>query len=97
MKGLQKWEPYLRDIETLGQVLYTYYLLYFLIAGIILLVAMIGAIVLTLNLKKKSKIQIIYKQVTRNFNEAIFLITTKKKWKLFCNYFDFLKLINLLH
>jgi len=31
----------LSDLEVLGQVLYTYYFLYFLLAGIILLVAMI--------------------------------------------------------
>ena len=35
----------LSNIETLGQVLYTEYLVYFLLAGVILLVAMVGAIV----------------------------------------------------
>jgi len=36
------------NLESLGQVLYTYYFYYFLVAGFVLLVAMIGAIVLTL-------------------------------------------------
>jgi NADH-quinone oxidoreductase subunit J len=36
------------NLESLGQVLYTYYFFYFLVGGFILLVAMIGAIVLTL-------------------------------------------------
>jgi hypothetical protein len=54
--------------------LYTYYFFYFLIAGIVLLIAMLGAIVLTLTLNKKSKTQIIFKQVARKFNGAIFLI-----------------------
>lgn len=36
------------NIESLGQVLYSYYFYYFLVGGFILLVAMIGAIVLTL-------------------------------------------------
>jgi SNF family Na+-dependent transporter len=61
-------------METLGQILYTYFFLYFLVAGIILLIAMLGAIVLTLTLNKKSKTQIIFKQVARNLNEAVFFI-----------------------
>jgi len=36
------------NIETLGQILYTYYFYFFIIASLILLIAMIGAIVLTL-------------------------------------------------
>jgi hypothetical protein len=36
------------NLESLGQVLYTYYFYYFIVAGFVLLVAMIGAIVLTL-------------------------------------------------
>jgi NADH-ubiquinone oxidoreductase chain 6 len=66
--------PYLCDIETLGQILYTHFFIFFLVSGLILLVAMLGAIVLTLTFNKKSKVQIIFKQVARNFNEAIFLI-----------------------
>jgi len=45
--------PFLLDsidnIQSLGQVLYNYYLECFLIAGLLLLVALIGSIVLTLN------------------------------------------------
>jgi len=36
------------NLESLGQILYTYYFYYFLVAGFVLLVAMVGAIVLTL-------------------------------------------------
>jgi NADH-quinone oxidoreductase subunit J len=36
------------NLESLGQVLYTYYFYYFIVAGFVLLIAMIGAIVLTL-------------------------------------------------
>lgn len=46
-------------INMLGQILYSYYFFYFLIAGIILLVAMVGAIVLTLNFKQKAKHQFV--------------------------------------
>jgi NADH-quinone oxidoreductase subunit J len=63
------------NIECLGQFLYTYYFFYFLIAGILLLVGMIGAIVLTLNVKNISKNQSISKQVGRSANSAIFITT----------------------
>ena len=45
---LAKGAPALSNTEALGQVLYTDYVYYFQIAGLVLLVAMIGAIVLTL-------------------------------------------------
>jgi len=47
----------------IGKVLYTKYLLGFEIAAIILLVALIGAIVLTLRERKDAKYQNISKQV----------------------------------
>jgi len=62
------------NIESLGQLLYTYYFIYFLIAGMILLVAMIGAIVLTLQFNKSVKNQLIFRQLSRNAESAIFLI-----------------------
>ena len=46
----------LTSIDVLGQSLYlNYYLLCFLLAGLVLLVAMIGAIVLTLNFRSQRK------------------------------------------
>jgi NADH-quinone oxidoreductase subunit J len=62
------------NVEMLGQLLYTYYFFYFLIAGIILLVAMIGAIVLTLNFSQKAKHQSVFKQILRKKHNSIFLI-----------------------
>jgi NADH-quinone oxidoreductase subunit J len=70
---------YITDVGALGQILYTSLFLYFLIGGLLLLIAIIGAIVLTLTVNKNSKIQIIYKQVARNFNKAILLTNTKMK------------------
>jgi NADH:ubiquinone oxidoreductase subunit 6 (subunit J) len=61
------------NIECLGQLLYTYYFIYFLVSGMILLVAMVGSIVLTLNPNKKVKSQTLYKQLSRSANKAIFL------------------------
>ncbi len=64
------------NIQTLGYLIYTYYFYYFIMASLILLIAMIGAIVLTMYKRKHaSKKQHIYKQVTRNFESAITLTT----------------------
>lgn len=60
------------NIETIGQVLYTYYFALFIIAGLILLVAMIGAIVLTLYSQTKVKRQDIYKQTSRHFSKSVY-------------------------
>lgn len=62
------------NIEVLGQLIYTYYFFYFLIAGIILLVAMVGAIVLTLNFKQKAKHQFVFKQILREKKNSIYFI-----------------------
>ena len=64
------------NIETLGQILYNYYLFFFLIAGIILLIALIGAVTLTKKNNKKIKLlnKNLYKQLSRNSLEAIFNI-----------------------
>lgn len=50
-------------IKSLGSVLYTEYFIYFLISSIILLVAMVGAIVLTLYHEKGVKRQDIFSQI----------------------------------
>jgi NADH-quinone oxidoreductase subunit J len=65
----------LSDLEVLGQVLYTYYFLYFLFAGIILLVAMIGAIVLTLRPPKEVRNQVVFKQVLREKKNAVYVVS----------------------
>ena len=53
------------NAQALGEVIYTYYLYYFQAAGLILLVAMIGAIVLTLRHREGVKRQSISAQVGR--------------------------------
>lgn len=65
------------NMRTLGLVLYTYYVDEFLIASLLLLVAMIGAIVLTMHTKTTVKRQIIYRQTFRNFEKTIKLIRIK--------------------
>jgi NADH-quinone oxidoreductase subunit J len=59
--------------EVLGAVLYTYMLYILIIGGCILFLAMIAAIVLTFHERVDSKKQITYKQVVREFDNAVIL------------------------
>ncbi len=59
------------NTEAFGRVLYTDHLYYFEAAGILLLVAMVGAIVLTLRTREGVKRQDIATQVARNPKDAI--------------------------
>jgi NADH-quinone oxidoreductase subunit J len=59
------------NAEALGHVLYTRYVYFFQAAGVVLLVAMIGAIVLTLQHKPNVKRQNIAAQIARNKASAI--------------------------
>jgi NADH-quinone oxidoreductase subunit J len=65
------------NTAALGDVLYTDYVLYFQIAGMVLLVAMIGAIVLTLRHKEGVKRQNISVQVARTPATAVEVIKVK--------------------
>ncbi len=55
-----------------GQILYNYYLSCILLAGLILLIALIGAIVLTLNFNKFNGSEIISRQLARSKNTLNF-------------------------
>jgi NADH-quinone oxidoreductase subunit J len=59
------------NTEAIGLVLYTRYLYFFQAAGLILLVAMVGAIVLTLRHKENVRRQVIAEQVARSKATAI--------------------------
>jgi len=61
----------------LGLVLYTRYVYFFEAAGVILLIAMIGAIVLTLQHKPDARRQIISRQVARRRASAIDVVKVK--------------------
>lgn len=60
-----------RNIEALGNILYTDHIFFFQLAGMILLVAMVGAIVLTLRHKESVRRQDINVQVARDPKAAI--------------------------
>ena len=59
------------NINAVGQLIYTYYFYFFLIASLILLVAMIGAIVLTMHKKVHVKRQEVFEQNTREFAKTV--------------------------
>ncbi|MDX2289340.1 MAG: NADH-quinone oxidoreductase subunit J [Hyphomicrobiaceae bacterium] len=62
------------NTQALGRILYTKYVYFFQASGLILLVAMIGAIVLTLRHKEGVKRQSIAAQVARNPATAIEIV-----------------------
>ena len=62
------------NTHSLGQVLYTDYVHVFQISGMILLVAMIGAIVLTFRQRKGVKTQSYLKQISRERYEGVELL-----------------------
>jgi NADH-quinone oxidoreductase subunit J len=65
------------NAEALGRVLYTDYFLLFQLSGVVLLVAMIGAIVLTLRQRANIKKQDIGKQTGRKRKDAVELRDVK--------------------
>ncbi|HEX8232177.1 MAG TPA: NADH-quinone oxidoreductase subunit J [Caulobacteraceae bacterium] len=64
-KGLPIPDPNVTNTEAIGRVLYTDYVYLFQAAGIVLLIAMIGAIVLTLHHRPKVRRQSVSRQVAR--------------------------------
>jgi NADH-quinone oxidoreductase subunit J len=59
------------NIVFVGELLFTNFSYLFLVSAFILLLAMVGAIVLTLQKKFTAKTQQIFKQVLRRSNESI--------------------------
>ena len=65
------------NVDVIGSVLFTYYSYFFIMASVILLVAMIGAIALTLHRRSDVRRQEIYKQLQRDFESATNLVDKK--------------------
>ncbi len=65
------------NTEAVGNVLFTHYALLFQLSGLILLVAMIGAIVLTLRQRVGVKKQKIIQQISRTRAESVTLVNVK--------------------
>ena len=66
------------NTHAIGNVLYTDYIHVFQLSGMILLVAMIGAIVLTFRKREGIKRQSYFKQISRERNEAVELVDVEK-------------------
>ena len=64
-------ESEIENTKQLGLVLYTDFILYFQLAGIILLIAMIGAIVLTHQRRREVKRQDVLEQIYRDSSRSI--------------------------
>ncbi|ESQ77038.1 NADH:ubiquinone oxidoreductase subunit J [Asticcacaulis sp. YBE204] len=73
----QVYGPEMSNIEAIGRVLYTDYVYLFQASGLVLLVAMIGAIVLTLQHRVHVKRQDIHTQVTRRRKNAVEIVQVK--------------------
>ena len=59
------------NIQAIGMLIYTYYFYFFLMASLILLVSMIGAIVLTMHKTVTIKKQQVFTQNTREFAKTV--------------------------
>jgi NADH-quinone oxidoreductase subunit J len=70
-------QPNITNTEALGLVLYTRYVYFFEAAGMILLVAMVGAIVLTLEHRVRVKRQSVYEQNNRMPADAIEIVKVR--------------------
>jgi len=66
------------NVEVLSEVLYTYYVYYFLLAGLVLFVAMVGAIVLTLHHKADVRRQDVYRQVGRSYSSGVVKVNIER-------------------
>ena len=68
----------LSNTHSLGQVLYTDYIHIFQISGMVLLVAMIGAIVLTFRQRSGVKKQSYFNQISRERSESVEVLEVQK-------------------
>jgi NADH-quinone oxidoreductase subunit J len=59
------------NVASIGEILYTYYVYCFMVASLILLVAMIGAILLTMRKRTNVRKQEIFDQVYGNINTKV--------------------------
>jgi len=67
------------NTHLIGSVLYTEYIYLFQISGMILLVSMIGAIVLTYKKREGLKRQSYFKQISREKNSGVSIVSVEKE------------------
>ena len=66
---------FFNNIDILGQVLFNFYLIFFLLAGMLLLLALLGSILLTINFEKKKYNQSSNKQLIRSDNSLYYILS----------------------
>ncbi|KAK8802177.1 hypothetical protein WA158_002599 [Blastocystis sp. Blastoise] len=63
------------NIKVIGQTLFTNYAFYFILAGFVLLIGIMGSIILSRRTNKNiRRYQLVYQQLSRNIENAVFLI-----------------------
>ena len=62
----------LKDIETLGQVLYNYFTIYFIVAGLLLLASLLGSIILIIDVNKSNQSNVVFRRLSRSDNFLTF-------------------------
>ena len=67
------------NTHQIGNVLYTDYIYLFQLSGMILLVAMVGAIVLTFRKREGIKRQSYFRQISRDRKDGVELVNVKSK------------------
>ena len=77
--SLKVSEDFTTNTHLIGNVLYTDYIHLFQLSGMILLVAMIGAIILTFRKRDGVKKQSYFKQISREREDGVELIKVKSK------------------
>ena len=65
-------EENITEIFTLGQVIYNYYIICFLIAGLILLLALVGSVILSLDFNKPHLNGVVFRKLSRTSNFVSF-------------------------
>jgi len=58
----------LKDIEVLGQLLFNYFSIYVVIAGLLLLAALIGSIILIIDVNKSIQSNVVFRRLSRSDN-----------------------------
>ena len=66
-------DPAVTNTHSIGSVMYTDYILYFQLSGVILLLSMVGAIILTYRKRENVKTQSYLKQISRDKASAVML------------------------
>lgn len=70
-ENIMENEPFPTNIQTIGYILYTHNAIHFILASLILFVAMLGAIVLTIQKNIQIKRQLVFSQNNREMSKTV--------------------------